>query len=436
MLALERRCYSRGRKQRRGGWAGGGIFLRRGDEVLQVVAQPRMLGTQPGVIALADLVLERASELVEEPLQLPPSPVRPRIGGGDVLGDEAVEADGLGKLGHFVFIQLDGPGGMEQAQAVKLAPHGGPAVIFIQPGGGDLRVARAGHGLQPRERDGIRHEQAGELQRAARGRAEPGERPADERADAVLALPLRLVRGLAVADLPVHVGFVREAIHPGEALAPEVGEKGAGQVALLRAIAEVGGDELHSERVAAEGADDLQRSGVLGLAREGVGLLKITQQVQGIGLGQDVDFHALEGAVAAAEVVGIEPGGDDELQPFLGEQLRDLAGGEQGEVVHIIQHEEGARMLDGRERLRGRMPPGMRRELLLQEGDAGEGGALQVGEHGLRGEAEVRALGVGEHKGLGEEGGGGGFGGLGALIDRGDGAGGGVVEQGEVLEIL
>ena len=69
--------------------------------------------------------------------------------------------------------------------------------------------------------------------------------------------------------------------------------------------------------------------------------------------------------------------------------MRDFAGGKQGELVHVVEHEQRARLLDGRERVRGRMAFGMGRKLFAQQGDAGEGGALEVGEHGFRGAAEV-----------------------------------------------
>ena len=304
-------------------------------------------------------------------------------------GDEPMEADGLGKLRAVLLIHLDVRGGVQQAQAVEFAPDGGPLGRVVRGLGEGFRMAMAGELFQPGERDRIRHEEAGKLQGRAGRRAEALEGPLHEGGDMVL----RDFRPMA--DFLPHRLLARQHVHAGDALPAELREIVRGPVALLRPVAEIGGDEFHGERVAAEGAGDVAGGGFLGVVREAVPRLEVAQQMQRIRLRQHLHLDMGKGAVAAAEFVRVEPGGDDEFQPFLGGQPGDLRGGEQLRAVHVVEDEQGAGLLDFRE-------VGLRAVMLRMAlkgrahgGDARGGDGAQVIEHRDGGERVVVALRLG-----------------------------------------
>jgi hypothetical protein len=169
----------RGGQQGGGGWVGS-------DEVVELVPQPAVLRAQRRILRLLHVLLEEGGERVEEPVQIRQVTRAVRVGRGDVLGDEAVDAGDGGHAFEAAVVHFDFAGRMEEAQAAQLAPDGRP------PGrrAGGVReyvaVALAGEGFQPRQRDFVGHQQAGELEGGAGGRAQAGQGPADERGDVVL----------------------------------------------------------------------------------------------------------------------------------------------------------------------------------------------------------------------------------------------------------
>lgn len=159
----------------------------------------------------------------------------------------------------------------------------------------------------------------------------------------------------------------------------------------------VDGHQFDGRGVASKRPGDPPRGVLFAGVGEPVGRLEICQQPDGIGFGQHAHLHEREAARAAAELRGIQPGGDEDFEPLLGQELLDPGGVEQFRAVHVVEDEQGAGLFESRRVVLAGVAfgPALRdlpAEFRQQDVAAGVGGALEEGQNGLEGQGVVGLL--------------------------------------------
>ena len=327
------------------------------------------------------IVFRQRAALLDEPLhRLHPRGIVAGLLGfvAQELGGEAVEA------GDFLGLAV---GVGEQAQALAQA-QAGLVPIAEDAGLGvlhQLGLVLPGEVAQPGQRHGLRREMRGVVQYGERGGLLLPQALEGEGQRGAQGVGVAGEIGLRALRLAERVGGAAGLMCQGGAEFPQVADGG-----LAKAAADVPGGDLDGEGVPLQQGDDGPGGVEFSCGQGFAGFVgeQARPEREGIGLRQGIHGDDALGFQRSRELVALQPGGGQQVQPAVvhsqpglahgGVQGVELRLGDEAGVIHIVHHEEGG----GGEALPPRLAGLEGAPVQLREHAAG-GGGIVLGGDGL-----------------------------------------------------
>ena len=184
-----------------------------------------------------------------------------------------------------------------------------------------LRILHSCRSPKPVDYDHVGWEQCGEFQHMPGGRRETFQRIIDDdrhlqRAAFFTRFGFRR-RFLAVANSAGGWLIRPMDVAPDQSFFPQPHEISGTGCAVAGVGLQVGGDKFDGQRESAQRANDFPGCGLFLCGREALPWLEVTDKRQRIRFRQVIHRNRRQAGGVSAEFMGVQPRGDDDLQPVL-----------------------------------------------------------------------------------------------------------------------